>query len=571
LYTNATLISSVPTTPVSTYVYVPAPLPSLSPSTRFAIRVVLDLDQADHVGVEPGDRVDDLRPLPRKLLGGVRAAAAQRREVVEHVERSDLHVAADRVVLRRARVRGRVAGALRRLNPVEAEREVEHARDVLQRVAAAETVHEVERRSVRVDRRIRVLGVAPVVERDPAEQVVLRQRRRLGGAGLVHRRRSELAAVGQHELVEAVEVEVLADRQRLVERDQHPLVWLPVAEGGDGKRHLGRGHGPVAGADGEVGHAADLRLAVELGHGSLHADDVAGVDRGGAGREHEDALRRLRVAVRIGVLLLYEEAVQPGRALVVAGDDALDHALAARHIAHRARALDRVDRRLLAVAADAERRRRRTAVRGARGDPAEQEVDVVAVRVGPVGAAGDALRSAVVAQPDARPLGVWRAGVAVVAHGVDEGRAEPEPDRVRIAVLDQVRVGRDVEVAVRRVRHIRADDVVVAVRQADAREVDRLVAGRSAAGAVDELHRVRIEVDRRGADVLQLQELRRVGRRLVVVDLVDHERVGGRRGARGRGQCEGRDQRGEGKSPHGGRQRTPPRAPSKVRALAPRR
>ena len=82
-------------------VVVPAPTLSLRASTSVAtagVAVVLDLDEADDVGVDLGDRRDDLRLLAVELRLVVRAAPRTRlegREVVQHVEARDLRRAAD--------------------------------------------------------------------------------------------------------------------------------------------------------------------------------------------------------------------------------------------------------------------------------------------------------------------------------------------------------------------------------------------------------------------------------------------------------------------------------------------
>ena len=169
----------------------PAPMTALRPSTRSAdgavVDVVLDLDQADDVGVDRRQRRDDLVALPVSSSGDVRAAALlvvvgpadapaviDRREVVEDVEGGDLNVAAHRFRGGRPRVDSGVVGALRRLDAVEAERVVEYARHVGDGVATAEQVVQVEHRAVRVDRRVGILVGASVVERDPVE-------RQLGG------------------------------------------------------------------------------------------------------------------------------------------------------------------------------------------------------------------------------------------------------------------------------------------------------------------------------------------------------------------------------------------------------
>ena len=198
-------------------------------------------------------------------------------------------------------------------------------------------------------RGIRVLGVAAVVERDPAELVRLCERGGRGRARLVHGGRLVLAPGGQDGLVEAVEVGGVADRERLRDRDQHALARLPFVERPERERYLGRADRPLAGADGEVGHGAELRPAEGFRHGPFDADDVAGINRVFACHEH--ALRRVRVRIGSVVLLLDEEAAQAARALEVADHDALDLQPAAGYGGLGAVALNVVYRRLLAVAA----------------------------------------------------------------------------------------------------------------------------------------------------------------------------------------------------------------------------
>jgi hypothetical protein len=177
---------------------------------------------------------------------------------------------------------------------------------------------------------------------------------------------------------------------------------------------------------------------------------------------------------------------------------------------------------------------RRAVVRRAGGRRCVSEVDVVDVRIDAVGAAGEAVRPCgVVFEPGARSFGVGSARVAFVAQRVNERRAVAKADRVRATVLDGVRRRSVNEVAVDDCRRVGADDEVVARWHRHIRQVDRVVDQRPASVSIDELHDVRVEVDRRCADVLELEKLRGVGRHLVVVDLVDHHR--GRRRLRSRG------------------------------------
>ena len=243
----------------------------------------------------------------------------------------------------------------------------------------------------------------------------------LGRARLVHGGRLVLAPGGQDGLVEAVEVGGVADRERLRDRDQHALARLPFVERPERERYLGRADRPLAGADGEVGHGAELRPAEGFRHGPFDADDVAGIDRVFACHEH--ALRRVRVRIGPVVLLLDEEAAQAARALEVADHDALDLQPASGYGGLGAVALNVVYRRLLAVAA-----RQRAAVGGAGRDRPELEVDVVAVGVAAVRAAREPVPAVIVAR--SRAFRVGSARVALVADGVHEGPAEPQAEGV---------------------------------------------------------------------------------------------------------------------------------------------
>ena len=101
--------------------------------------VVLDLHQAEDVGVDAEDRRDLLRLLASELGGvvgaaGVRVVVGERREVVERVEAGDLDVAADvgSGAAGRGFVRANAIG-VRRLQAVEAEAEAQHAGDAARR------------------------------------------------------------------------------------------------------------------------------------------------------------------------------------------------------------------------------------------------------------------------------------------------------------------------------------------------------------------------------------------------------------------------------------------------------
>ena len=93
----------------------------------------------------------------------------------------------------------------------------------------------------------------------------------------------------------------------------------------------------------------------------------------------------------------------------------------------------------------------RTCVRRAGGRGPKQEVGVVLVRVGAVGAATDAFGTCGGRSPGVRdraaPLGVRGARVPLVTDGIEDGRSHHEGERVGRTVLDEVGLRRDVEVA----------------------------------------------------------------------------------------------------------------------------
>jgi hypothetical protein len=177
-------------------------------------------------------------------------------------------------------------------------------------------------------------------------------------------------------------------------------------------------------------------------------------------------------------------------------------------------------------AADAEVGRVVAGIDAARRPRQADERDGVAVRGGRAGA----LR-----------VGVRR--VALVGERVDDRVVLHEGDRVGRAVLDEVRVGAVVELAVGDGVHVGAHDEQVARLERDRREGDRVV--HHARRAVDEPQRVRVEVDDGVAVVADLRELGRVPPDLVVIDFVDHERGRGGRGERER-RDGGQHERAEG-------------------------
>ncbi len=396
--------------------------------------MVLDLDEAHHIGIDRRQCGHDLRLLTRELFLGVSAAALlilewatdiagarEGREVVEDVEACDRQAATDVVGRLGSPVDGHVVSALRRLHAVQAEGVIHDAGHVGDRVASAESVLEGERVPVRMPGPLWVWSRQAVIQRDAIQEVLLRKVGARLGARLVHRRRLEVAVDRQDDLAESVVVEELADGQSLWEGDKHALVALEVRERLHGKRHRrGHGQGETAGADHDAADGGQLRHAgLAVGREvSDRADDpnvIADGDIRRTRRKDEDPFRGRRIGVRLRILLLDVEPVQLTvirRAVVleVADDDALDEGLRPRERTERTAALDLMDRRRW-VAALSRRRRREDLVRSPgcvvglalldrSGEPGDAgEVEVVAdpvgrrVRVGPVGDARRAARS----------------------------------------------------------------------------------------------------------------------------------------------------------------------------------
>ena len=206
--------------------------------------VVLDLHQADDVRAEPLDGLDDLRLLPRELLGGIRAARVigrrvDGREIVQRVEAGDADVAANGGRRRGPRVGARERDRRRRLQPVDAEAEAQDAGHAAGRIANPHDVRRQERDAVHG----RVLDVRVVVDQQ-APPVVLGLHGIGVGARIHAIRRLEEPPVGRdHDFAEAPELEVLRGRQRLGEREEHPFERLEGLT--DGHRQVvgGRGDG----------------------------------------------------------------------------------------------------------------------------------------------------------------------------------------------------------------------------------------------------------------------------------------------------------------------------------------
>ena len=167
----------------------------------------------------------------------------------------------------------------------------------------------------------------------------------------------EAARGGEHDLAEAVEVEVLGDHEVLRERHRHALRRLEAVARGDRKGQRRRCRRSVRGVADEHAGRRDLGQAVELRDGTDHADAIADVDVDGrvGAVEHEDAFGRQWVAVGVGVLLLEVKAVEVTvravcAVLEVADDHGLHGASLTGERARGAAALDLADQRGRVVA-----------------------------------------------------------------------------------------------------------------------------------------------------------------------------------------------------------------------------
>ena len=166
---------------------------------------------------------------------------------------------------------------------------------------------------------LRVLDAEAVVERDPADEVVGQPA--CARAGLRDRGRAEVPRLtrerkAEHELAEAVVVEVLRDHERCGSRTCMPssgsyAAGAFVGEGAGNETSVVVTELPLE----QVVIPVTLPSRVmafsgavcerELTHGSAGTDAVP-ADRGPRGRD-EDALRGQRVGVAVRVLLLHEE------------------------------------------------------------------------------------------------------------------------------------------------------------------------------------------------------------------------------------------------------------------------
>ena len=324
------------------------------------VPVVLDLDQADHVGIHATDRRHRLgtlaRILDRELRGlggrtariGAGTAAGQARsadtaaaagdivEEVQHVERGHPQRALGLRCTGRARV-GRLEGrqgAAERADRTHAPgiaagartgpgpgHDADHAADA---VAATQGVGGRQRQAAAGEQdRVVVLGVARVVEDQPVELLCLQQRLR-GRAGRMDLGRLDLAAGrAQQHLAEAGELVVLGDLQRLRQSHQHALEALCIVGAGEGQSQLHRRDRAAAAGHQRAGLGGDLGLALEFRHRAGHPNPLADADLVAVGVEDEDRVRGGCVAVAL--LVLQVEAAQGRRrSLEVADDDALD-------------------------------------------------------------------------------------------------------------------------------------------------------------------------------------------------------------------------------------------------------
>ncbi len=334
--------------------------------------VVLDLDQAQDVGIKPEDRIHKLVQLPCQFIiriGAARIEAVFGRhpgqvdggEEVEDVETRDLQGAVHQHRFGRAGVV--LVKAVRALfggpdapGRVTKDSAAQNARQAGDRIAhAGRSRRRVALKAVQSTDCL-VLVVQPVVIGDGAGAhglligvvardvgvVVLGIGERpfansggAAGAGLL-----EPLGCEQLDLVEPVEVELLGDRQGFGDRDQHALerfeICLVIAVRQDraGRRqvdHRSTRQGIAAADDGDLCLAdivadVQLGLALEFIHPTGDADLVADLHVGEeVAVEDEDAFGRQRVAVRIRVFLLHIETLQVARGVGIAILEIADH------------------------------------------------------------------------------------------------------------------------------------------------------------------------------------------------------------------------------------------------------
>ena len=270
-------------------------------SDRHVGGVVLELDQPEDVGIQPGDRGHELVSLSREFLCGVCAPAeligeraanransvfVDRCEVVEYIERSDANGATD---IRRpaSRIDARESYGRNRVQLIGAERITEHCRQSIDGVAGSKRVVLTD---VRRQRR-RVRKGAGIVQLDPAAvvEVLYRHCGRAGHrdiGGIVEWRDRR-----QIDFAETALVEVAGNIQRVRERDQHPLPALEFVFCSNRQSDRRRRDRVALAADGHVADGVKPRQIEELGDVSLDPHHVAhGNVRAEAQVVHEDAL-----------------------------------------------------------------------------------------------------------------------------------------------------------------------------------------------------------------------------------------------------------------------------------------
>ena len=131
--------------------------------------------------------------------------------------------------------------------------------------------------------------------------------------------------------------------------------------------------------------------------------------------------------------------------------------------------------------------RGRGKVDSTRRGTAQTPIDIVAVAIDPVGETGDAGgQIGVVGQTAAAPFRIRCAAITALTNTVDDLAGSQQGNRIRRAILQQVRIGAYIVIAVRGRSGIRADHKVVARGQGDSRQRQRCIGGRATAIAVDQ-------------------------------------------------------------------------------------
>ena len=538
--------------------------------------VVLDFHQAHHIGVQPGQRLDDLAALARKFGRVVGAAAVagcgcaaqgaalagqpaggiaveKGGEEVQHIHAGHPHIAAHRRRRGRAWVAGLHLHSGGRVDAVQpgtaggagGRAKVNHTGDRAQRIARAGLAV-----AAGIGRGVGVLQAAAIVEQQTAARLQVSQCNGLCRAGAVAVGGVLVAATGADgDLAKAGLEEVLLHRHRAVDAHQHALKALKAVTGGQWQAQQ-RGRDAVARAlhrDGrhrsQLGQRAGgcAGTGDELGHHARHLYQVAHLGMGRQRRvdQHKDAVRGGGVVVAHRVL--HEKAIA-----VATGDHAAGDHLGAHQRAGSASALNGVDRggqRGRDPTTPGAHRCRRCAAAGVGRTKAE--VSAVDLAVGAAIAVAQGGRG--VAQ--GRGGAAFGGGAGAVADGVDHraatgggaGQRGAAAGQHHLAIGARHRqcadhIGRGQVNAAATARRL-LDQQVAPGRQRGARRDGRELPGAARRRAV--LHRPAADAFGRVAGIEQLDKVVLEGGAGIAapaIDLADDHRRLGRRGQAQQGQ-----------------------------------